>query len=447
MRIHRRLFSCIMHHMLISPNREGILRASDLIKSGKLVAFPTETVYGLGANALDADAVKSIFVAKGRPLTDPLIVHVAHQSCSYDLVDLTPLEKTVFDALSKTFWPGPLTLIVKASSKIPMLVTAHTGFVGVRVPKHPLAVALLEASRLPIAAPSANRFGHVSPTTAAHVLADLGERDVHILNGEEGCDNNAVNCEFGIESSVVKIDEGNRQLIIFRQGAVSQAQLEQCLASVRKDTGAGAAASTWKVVAIQRAVKMHSTDNSGPAAASSEETARAEKEQEELAGQQAPGQAITHYAPDVPCVIVRSFRTGPMIRSAAGVSELVAADAAGPGATRSRLDVSTEECRSQCVVVDFGGKLAALREGALAYRDLSAAGSASEAARQLFDALRWAESISGARRVLLAAIPLNTQSGDRSTLSELGADMTPGLADRVFRAASGEVVDLTLYAL
>lgn len=427
-----------MHHMLISPNKEGILQAADLIKTGKLVAFPTETVYGLGANALDADAVRSIFTAKGRPLTDPLIVHIARQSQSYELVDLSPSEKSVFDALSKVFWPGPLTLIVKASSKIPMLVTANTGFVGIRVPKHPLAVALLEASQLPIAAPSANRFGHVSPTTAAHVLADLGQRNVHVLNGEDGSDGSLVNCEFGIESSVVKIDAANKQLLIFRQGAVGQSQLEQCLAGVD---------DSWKVVAVQRAVKMHSADNSGPAAASGSESAASDKDSEEsAAGQQAPGQAITHYAPDVPCVIVRSLITPPELKAGAVSAGLSLEPVAMPNTLLSSLEVSLAECHEACVVVDFGGRLSALRPHALAYRDLSAAGSAAEAARQLFDALRWAESVVGARRVLLAAVPLTESVGGSGEDSAVGTDMTLGLADRVFRAASGVVVDLKVSA-
>jgi tRNA threonylcarbamoyl adenosine modification protein (Sua5/YciO/YrdC/YwlC family) len=420
----------MMHHLLIAPNKEGVLQAANLIKSGKLVAFPTETVYGLGANALDADAVKSIFTAKGRPLTDPLIVHVAKQNDSYELVDLTSSERVVFDSLSTTFWPGPLTLIVKASNKIPLLVTADTGFVGVRCPNHPLAVELLEASGLPIAAPSANRFGHVSPTTAAHVLADLGEKGVHILNGEaEGSLTGVsphLNCEFGIESSVVKIDEANKQLIIFRQGAVSQHQLERCLASL---PGAEAA---WKVVAIQRAVKMHSTDNSGPAAAQLAESESHDAEQEKLVGQQAPGQAITHYAPDVPCSIVRSLNVGAQTGTGSGEAQ-----------SEGELRLTVENLRAQCVVVDFAGKLRALQASALAYRDLSESGSAAEAARCLFDALRWAENVPGAGRVLIAAIPV--EEAVAGTLAQADeTDMTLGLADRIFRAASGVYIDLSV---
>jgi L-threonylcarbamoyladenylate synthase len=159
-----------MDHLLINPDENGVQKAANLIRNGGLVAFPTETVYGLGANALNEDAVKSIFVAKGRPLTDPLIVHIAETNQVYELVELNSAELFLFDTLISSFWPGPLTLIVKASPKIPLLVTADTGFVGVRRPNHPLAVKLLAAAGLPIAAPSANRFGHVSPTTALTFL-------------------------------------------------------------------------------------------------------------------------------------------------------------------------------------------------------------------------------------------------------------------------------------
>lgn len=425
-----------MDHLLITPDGTGIRKAAELIKSGGLVAFPTETVYGLGANALDEQAVKSIFVAKGRPLTDPLIVHLAESKQVYELVELSEVELSIFNTLIASFWPGPLTLIVKASAKIPLLVTADTGFVGVRIPNHPLAVALLAASGLPIAAPSANRFGHVSPTTAQHVLADLGAKGVHALDGEHSR-GDAVqkfdNCEFGIESSVVKIDAANEQLIIFRQGAISQHQLEQCLRSV---------GSSWKVVAVQRAVKMHSavhTESSVPVGVESSvngtsdskpELSAEEQEQEIAAGQQAPGQAITHYAPDVPCFIVNSLQLSESDHTTI---------LSGPA---TPLSISQQDLAAGTVVVDFNGSLSALQSRVLAYRDLSSRGSASEAARALFDTLRWSEGVPGAARVFIAGIPLSAsaESSDDFRVS----DMTLGLVDRVFRAASGVSIDLCI---
>lgn len=178
------------------------------------MAFPTETVYGLGANALDENACRSIFTSKGRPLTDPLIVHVHSIEHGLKLISHeNPKFIEIFKHLGSHFWPGPLTLVVKANiDVIPNLITAQTGFIGIRIPNHPVALALLEKSGLPVAAPSANKFGHVSPTKAEHVYNDFHkDSEVMIIDGGS--------CSFGIESTVAKITEG--QLIIYRKGGIS----------------------------------------------------------------------------------------------------------------------------------------------------------------------------------------------------------------------------------
>ena len=185
--------------------------------------MPTETVYGLGANALNADACKSIFAAKGRPLTDPLIVHVHSIQQGLELIDHghQNSEKVmeIFSKLAQKFWPGPLTIIVKANLEvIPSLITAETGFVGLRMPSSEIALELLKVSGVPIAAPSANKFGHVSPSKAEHVYNDFYlDSDVTILDGGA--------CSFGIESTVLKIvDTGSEkdfELLILRRGGVS----------------------------------------------------------------------------------------------------------------------------------------------------------------------------------------------------------------------------------
>ncbi|CAN0333530.1 unnamed protein product, partial [Discosporangium mesarthrocarpum] len=166
------------------PTAKGIQEAAERLRHGGLVAFPTETVYGLGADARDEAAVRRIFSVKGRPLTDPLIVHVPTLEAALDLLYLDGEGLQVFRKLAEQFWPGALTLIGRAKDSLPSCVTAETGFVGVRCPSHPLAQQLLEVSGVPIAAPSANRFGHVSPTTAQHVLSDLGTADIGVLDGE-----------------------------------------------------------------------------------------------------------------------------------------------------------------------------------------------------------------------------------------------------------------------
>ena len=176
-----------------------------MLRAGNLVAFPTETVYGLGADAFNDEAVRSVFAAKGRPWTDPLIVHVCSVDQALSLIDQKQENATnildLFQVLATQFWPGPLTIVVKANLDIiPSLITAETGFVGLRMPSNPIALELIRESKLPIAAPSANKFGHVSPSKAEHVYNDFHkDSEVTILDGGP--------CSFGIESTVLKINQ------------------------------------------------------------------------------------------------------------------------------------------------------------------------------------------------------------------------------------------------
>lgn len=180
------------------------------------MAFPTETVYGLGANALDADAVARIFEAKQRPAFDPLIVHVPE---ARDAQDIAVTSDPRFALLAARFWPGPLTLVVPKRDELPDLVTAGLPAVGVRVPGHALARALLAAAGVPVAAPSANPFGAVSPTTAEHVAEGLGERVDLILDGGP--------CRVGVESTVVSLVTD--AAVILRPGGVAREDLESAL--------------------------------------------------------------------------------------------------------------------------------------------------------------------------------------------------------------------------
>ena len=193
-------------------------RAVELLRAGELVAFPTETVYGLGADATNPAAVARIFAAKGRPADHPLIVHLA----GHDAVDRWAEEvPAVAWELMEAFWPGPLTLILKKQAWVPSTVTGGQDTVGLRVPGHPVALELLRrfaADGGPggIAAPSANRFGHISPTTAAHVGEELGDRVALILDGGP--------CTVGIESTIVDCSRGGP--VILRPGHISAAHVE-----------------------------------------------------------------------------------------------------------------------------------------------------------------------------------------------------------------------------
>ena len=192
---------------------EDLERAASLIRAGRLVAFPTETVYGLGANALDPAAVGRIYEAKGRPWASPLIVHVTDESMARSVTAEWP---GAAHRLAERFWPGPLTIIVHKAQIVPDLVTAGLDGVGVRVPSHPVARALIRSAGVPIAAPSANRFGEISPTTAAHVRASLGDRVDLILD--------AGACEVGIESTVVSLRRDPP--VILRPGMITEEELE-----------------------------------------------------------------------------------------------------------------------------------------------------------------------------------------------------------------------------
>jgi L-threonylcarbamoyladenylate synthase len=215
--------------------------ATQLLEQGELVAIPTETVYGLAGNALNERAVLAIFKAKNRPQFDPLIVHVAHVEKAMELVDEFP-EKA--KQLAAHFWPGPLTLLLKKKSFIPDLVTSGLDTVGIRCPNHALTRALLNRLSFPLAAPSANPFGYISPTRPEHVNEQLGDKIQYILDGGE--------CTVGIESTIVGFE--NNLPVIYRLGGLSIEDIESVIGQV--------------------AVQLNSSSNP-----------------------QAPGQLKSHYAP------------------------------------------------------------------------------------------------------------------------------------------------------
>jgi len=186
--------------------------AAEILRSGGTVAFPTETVYGLGANALDPNAVAQIFLAKDRPGWDPLIVHVSDRA----MLNRIAVVSARAERLIAAFWPGPLTLLLPRTTQVPNAVTAGRPLVGVRMPAHPVALALIAAAGVPIAAPSANRFGRTSPTSAAHVLEDLDHRIDAVLDGGP--------TTVGVESTV--LDPNQSPMVLYRPGAITIAMLE-----------------------------------------------------------------------------------------------------------------------------------------------------------------------------------------------------------------------------
>lgn len=243
----------------VHPDPSSIERAASLLRAGQVVVFPTETVYGLGADAMQTNAVERIFAAKGRPFSDPLIVHIADEGTLERLASSIPPHAR---KLAQAFWPGPLTLILPRSPLVPELVTAGLDTVAIRMPRHPVALALIRALGSPIAAPSANRFMHVSPTTAQHVLADLGGRLPLILD--------AGPCEVGVESTV--LDLCSTTPTILRPGGISLEALRAVLPDVQPPP---------KLGNVQPKVQPVSMPE----------------------GMRSPGQLLTHYAPSVPLLL------------------------------------------------------------------------------------------------------------------------------------------------
>lgn len=245
---------------ILTGSESDIALAGTLLREGEIVAVPTETVYGLAANALLEQSVRAIFAAKNRPFIDPLIVHVASVSAAKDFADIShPFVKKLADA----FWPGPMTLVLPKTSRIPDVVTAGEKTVAIRVPAHPLMRKILAAAGVPIAAPSANPFGYVSPTTAQHVQDSLGEKIGWIVDGGV--------CDCGVESTIVLVADLPR---ILRPGVITREQIEAVL-------GVPVASAKGHLEKIADGEKCVSTA-------------------EKIGAQLAPGMLKKHYSPRVP---------------------------------------------------------------------------------------------------------------------------------------------------
>jgi L-threonylcarbamoyladenylate synthase len=205
-----------MKARILAPTPANLRRLAATLRRGGLVAIPTETVYGLAAHALDAKACQAIFAAKGRPANDPLIVHVIDLAQAEQLAEFHDAARRV----ARRFWPGPLTIVLPRQSCVPDIVTSGGPTVALRAPAHPLARKLLKLAGVPLAAPSANPFSYISPTTAAHVQQGLGRRIRHILDGG--------NCPIGVESTVLDLTHPAKPRIL-RPGAITAAQLQKVL--------------------------------------------------------------------------------------------------------------------------------------------------------------------------------------------------------------------------
>jgi L-threonylcarbamoyladenylate synthase len=317
------------------PDPAVILYAAKLLSVGGLVVFPTETVYGLGADAFQPPALRRIFVAKGRPFSDPLIVHIADQA---SLEVLTAFIPDQAKRLAAAFWPGPLTLVLPRGKRVPSLVTAGLKTVAVRMPRHPVALALIRALGSPIAAPSANRFMHVSPTTAGHVLADLDGRVPLILDGGP--------CEVGVESTVLNLCSDTPTIL--RPGGVSLEELRAVLPVVQPPPVVPALANV-----------------AGGSEVTEARGGLGQQEQSQLA----PGQLPMHYAPAVPLLLFD------------GLAQAV----------RAAMLAEVQRRRAQGVSVGVlvgDEDLSAFRESGALVQSLGDAGNPAQIAKNLFAGLR-----------------------------------------------------------
>ena len=334
-------------------------------------------------------------------------------------------------------------------------ITAGTGFVGTRFPRNEIARKLLAEAGVPVAAPSANRFGHVSPTSAEHVLSDLGGHEMAVIDGGAVTDT----CSVGIESTVAKIDSENERIVVFRRGGISQRALEAALGDGTEGVARYRVEVVSKVVKVEDAEEARrlgeetaAVEGEGAAAASS---ALSAPEAPKGADLQSPGQLLTHYAPDVPTFLVAP---GASVGGGGGVGVVGSSSVAFEGAGEAGAAISL----AGSVVLDFGGYLrragvvpeaeaeekgkgadaAAARAAPLAYRDIAPTGRAEEAAAGLFAALRWAEGVEGVKHVLVVDLQCDKEreEGGVAVVDADGAEHLPAIFDRMFRAASGKRV-------
>ena len=387
-------------------------------------------------------------------------------------------------------------------------------FIGIRYPAHPIALELLRACNLPIAAPSANRFAHVSPTRAYHVLHDLGEKGVYVINGESSLSDindkstiekpNIQSCQYGIESTVLKINQETNTLLIYRLGAITKTDLEQCLKAY------GQGLEFWTIEITSRQVSLPTikpNKNNHPPQKNNindiisnhdtiidnnnlnDQKLKVSHVEDTTLGEVAPGQAITHYSPDVPCYIINNIQhnnnhttsniqndsnshTNNINNNNSMTNTIFNAtnnSSSNSSSSNHEIKYITKENLKNTVIIDFHGQLQSLKTYALAYRDLSPTGNVKEAARHLFDYLRWSENIPLALEIYLPTMTLHntnkiqnsgnqqqqTKPLENSSSIQISEnnynnnnnnnnnnEFIDGVADRINRAASGKSIKL-----
>lgn len=332
---------------ILKYTKKNLFRCCNQLKDEKLVAFPTETVFGLGGCLKSSLALDKIFDTKKRSQLNPLIIHVLSSHEAQSLCHLNEKQKVIFEILAKNFWPGPLSIVVKKNAKVPKKACAGLDTVALRVPSHPVSQRLLKEYGGPIAAPSANISGHVSPTEASHVFDDFkSKRDLLILDEEEDSKKSRV----GLESTIVKLTDDN-ELHILRLGTILEKDILECF-SREKET-------------ITLSDKTLLSDN--------------------FKSLRTPGSSLKHYAPFKECYILKEDSQEKM------------------------LHLKTRSVLNKVAVVDFFATNRFLKDNVFLYEDLSKNGKLDEAYRNFYSVLRTIERNEDVKLILLPSLNSSCQ--------------------------------------
>jgi L-threonylcarbamoyladenylate synthase len=406
---------------LLSTNDDDILLAANALTAGRLVAFPTETVYGLGADAFNPAALARIFEAKGRPRFDPLIVHIAALDALPRIANLnalSPAARRQFDILSAQLWPGPLTLILPKRPEVPDLATSGLPSVAIRFPSHPVAQNLIARSTGAVAAPSANPFGYLSPTCAEHVRDQLGERVDFIIDGGL--------CSVGVESTVLDLSAGPARIL--RPGGTSRERIEALigpvLAGSESGGGEGGTEGTAPVDhkgASSGADDSNTVNDNGNSIADSESAVSRRFTGDSTPAPNSPGQLKSHYAPRTPLSLhtpaeMAALRYNPadgyLFFDGASRDAWHGLDEARSDAAQGRKAdrVSPPDCARSFIIQDTPR-----------IQTLSETGSITEAAANLFSVLHYMDTL-GIARIHAERAP--------------GESLGPAINDRLGRAAA-----------
>ncbi len=424
----------IIKAKILEPSDDNIRICADYLRSGGIVGMPTETVYGLAANSYNISAVRKVFEYKGRPLSDPLIVHITNIPMAKELVNFDEKSLYIFERLTNKFWPGPLTIVLKANfDKISHILTANTDFIGLRFPKNEIAKKLIDYSGVPIAAPSANKFCHVSPVNPYHVFEDFKEFPVYILDGGVS--------QFCMESTVIKIiindssseiNGGNvvenqvNKIQILRMGAISKVQLEQFLEEIyvedrnvfnldEKSNGINLKIKKFLVEYLKKEKAIPTENEIKKERKFIENEIENGSNIEDILNedfkinQEAPGQFIKHYSPNVDTYILEFDQKESNLS----------------------LIIYEDEFKN-CVVLDYQGiiKNKFANNMFLKVLDLSASGNHHEVMQNLYNFLRLAEKELNPKYLLLCNIDKYMEDNpDKLTL-----------VDRISKASSNRTI-------